>query len=58
MPMWHNHLQLDLQLKCVMTYDNEVKCTHAAKICPLDLDKYCPLDDVHVIGFFFIIIKV
>jgi hypothetical protein len=50
MPMWHDHLQLDLQLKCVVTYDNELRCTHMAKICPLD--------DVHVIVNFFLIIKI
>jgi len=25
MSMWRDHLQLDLQLKCVITYDKELK---------------------------------
>ncbi len=45
--MWHDHLQLDLQLKCVITYDKELKCIHVAKKIPLDLDNDYPLDDMY-----------
>ncbi len=47
--MWHDHLQLHLQLKCVVAYDKKLECIHVAKNCSLDLDKYCPLNDVHVV---------
>ncbi len=48
MPMWHEHLQLDLHVKCVTTYDKELRFIHVAKIYQLDLDKDFPLDEVHV----------
>jgi len=28
MPMWQDHLQLDLQLNCVVTYDKKLGCIH------------------------------
>jgi hypothetical protein len=47
MHMWHDHLQLDLRIKCVVTYDKELGCIHMTKNCQLDLDKVCPQNDVH-----------
>jgi hypothetical protein len=37
-----------LQLKWVVTYDKELGCIHVEKHCALDLDKDCPLGDVHM----------
>jgi len=48
MPMWHDNLQLNLRLKWVVTYDKELGRIHMGKHCALDLDKDCPLDDVHI----------
>jgi hypothetical protein len=48
MLMWHNHLQLHLQLKCVVTYDKKLACIHVAKFFPLDLDKNLLLNDVYM----------
>jgi len=49
MLMWYDHSQLHLLLKCIVTYDKKLGCIHVTKICPLDLDKDCPLNDVHVV---------